>query len=331
MQDVFPRNQVPRSCPITVALAVAAMLAVQACESPVPTASGEPGAARRQSGAVPAYGAWQPPVNLGPPISEPLFAENRPFITSDDDQLFFTSNRPAGSTNGFDIWMSTRDTETAAWGTPVNLGPVINTGGNDLAPFLSRDGKLLYFARSGECGNVDLWVARRNNKHDDTGWDDALHLGCELNSAAQDADPSYIADESGDGGTLHFLSNRVAANSFDIYASRRDTKQQPFGAATPVTELNSPAEEFKIVIRDDGLEAFIGSAREGSSSLDIWVATRADRNEPWGAPVNLGPIVNSTARDAPGSLSADGTTLYFQTQRDGGPADVWVTRRARLQ
>jgi Tol biopolymer transport system component len=50
----------------------------------------------------------------------------------------------------------------------------------------------------------------------------------------------------------------------------------------------------------------------------------------WSAPVNLGPVVNSTARDDNPTISADGLSLYFGSDRPGGEGniDVWVTRRA---
>ena len=50
----------------------------------------------------------------------------------------------------------------------------------------------------------------------------------------------------------------------------------------------------------------------------------------WSAPVNLGPVVNSAVRDENPTLSADGLSLYFISDRPGGlgGVDVWVTRRA---
>ncbi len=117
-----------------------------------------------------------------------------------------------------------------------------------------------------------------------------------------------------------------------MYRSVYDKKSGTFGPAARVAELNSSATEFKIVIRADGLEAFVGSNRPGSADLDIWVSTRARDTDPWGPPVNLGPGVNSSKKDAPGSLSVDGATLYFQSNRAGGAGqgDVWVVRRARI-
>jgi hypothetical protein len=79
---------------------------------------------------------------------------------------------------------------------------------------------------------------------------------------------------------------------------------------------------------------FIGSNRPGTvGGLDIWVATRKSTSDPWSAPVNLGPNVNSASIDAGPALSFDGKTLYFQSNRPGGfgAFDLYTTTRARLR
>ncbi len=325
------RTSSRRGYPAVSTLILVAVLAVQGCDAGRTTASTPeaPGLAHAKSGP-PAFGPWGTPVNLGAPVNTSS-GENRPFISDGDDQLFFTSGQTAGSQGANDLWVSRRADASEPWGAPVNLGPVVNSAGDDLAAFLTADGKQLYFARAGGCGDVDLWMARRHNKHQDTGWDTAVELGCTVSSAGKDADP-FLVESGAEDGTLYFLSDRDPANGFDVYRSSYDKKTGEFGPAVPVPELNSPAVEFKIVIRPDGLEAFVGSARPGSSGTDIWVSTLASQTDPWGPPVNLGPGINSAGADAPGSLSADGTTLYFQSNRPGGSGqgDVWMVRRPRI-
>jgi hypothetical protein len=50
----------------------------------------------------------------------------------------------------------------------------------------------------------------------------------------------------------------------------------------------------------------------------------------WSAPTNLGPLVNSPATDARATLSRDGLTMYFNSTRAGGLADIYVTSRKKL-
>jgi Tol biopolymer transport system component len=105
-----------------------------------------------------------------------------------------------------------------------------------------------------------------------------------------------------------------------------------FGAATAISELNSSAQDGQPNLRRDGLEIFFFSNRPGSAGNDIYAATRASTREPWSAPVNLGPNVNSAASETRPSLSWDGTALYFGSTRGGGEGDSdhYVTTRDRL-
>ncbi|GAG24989.1 unnamed protein product, partial [marine sediment metagenome] len=71
---------------------------------------------------------------------------------------------------------------------------------------------------------------------------------------------------------------------------------------------------------------FCGSSRSGGvGGLDLWVATRPTASDPWGEPVNLGPTVNSSSLDDAASISADGSTVFFFSNRPGGVGsyDLW--------
>jgi len=69
--------------------------------------------------------------------------------------LFFSSNR-SGGMGSYDMWVTTRRSQAAAWSPPVNLGPVINTSGIEGAPSLSPDLKTLYFC-SNQPGGIGGW------------------------------------------------------------------------------------------------------------------------------------------------------------------------------
>ena len=78
----------------------------------------------------------------------------------------------------------------------------------------------------------------------------------------------------------------------------------------------------------DGLTLFFNSDRPGGSgSYDLWVTTRRTTSDPWGPPANLGPIVNSPAVEWCASISADGSTLYFCSDRPHvwGPCSIYQT------
>ena len=118
----------------------------------------------------------------------------------------------------------------------------------------------------------------------------------------------------------------------DIYVSRLG-RDGTFGPPVAVTELNTPFNDQQPANRRDGLEMFLGSDRTGTiGSVDLWVTTRRSTRAPWSAPVNLGPVVNTTFTDGRPALSFDATRLYFQSLRPGGLGtfDLYRITRQRL-
>jgi len=149
---------------------------------------------------------WETPVNLGPRVNSSA-AENGPSISADSLSLYFSSHiageyRSEGL-GGADIWVTTRKTKDDPWGTPVNLGPTVNTSDYELAPCISIDGLSLYFHsdRPG-FGDTDIWVTTRKSK--DEPWGPPVNLGPTVNSPRREYNP----DISSDGSTLYFVSNR---------------------------------------------------------------------------------------------------------------------------
>jgi len=146
---------------------------------------------------------WSTPVNLDPPVNSPSW-DSEPFITADGLSLYFDSTRPGGYGDS-DMYVVTRPTRDDPWGTPVNLGPGVNTEAWEGCPYLSSDGLTLLhygFNRPGYPGNVDIWVAQRLTVDD--AWGSSVKLGPEVNCAAADTNPCLSPDDS----ILYFQSMR---------------------------------------------------------------------------------------------------------------------------
>jgi peptidoglycan-associated lipoprotein len=115
------------------------------------------------------------------PVNEDEFHFNStPAFSPDGNELYFTSNRPEGS-GGLDLYKATK-MANGDFGNPVNLGPQINTHGNEMFPYVAPDGKL-FFASDGHpgFGKLDLFVAERTDK----GYE-VKNLGPAINSIADD-------------------------------------------------------------------------------------------------------------------------------------------------
>jgi Tol biopolymer transport system component len=95
----------------------------------------------------PVDGNFAPPVIIGPPIST-SYNEFRPTIDPNERYLLFESDRPGGN-GGTDIYISFRNPD-GTWSAPKNLGPTINTPGDDDVPNISPDGKYWFSEINGD-------------------------------------------------------------------------------------------------------------------------------------------------------------------------------------
>ncbi len=216
------------------------------------------------------------------------------------------------------------------FGTPINLGPTVNSSANDFLPSISADGLSLFFSsrRPGGYGDPDIWVTTRETTDDD--WGEPVNLGPTVNSSYNDNAPNISAD----GLTLFFGSERPGGyGSADVWVTTRASVSDPWGEPVNLgPTVNSSHLEGTPSISSDGLSLFFESDRPGGSgSWDIWVTTRATTDDDWSAPVNLGPTVNSSTYEQTPSISADGLSLFFGSSRPGGfgtSSDLWVATRA---
>jgi predicted secreted protein len=147
-----------------------------------------------------------------------------------------------------------------------------------------------------------------------------------VNSSGAEGCPAI----SDDGLELYFWSTRPGSSgTYDIFVSKRATKQDDWGQAVNLgTPVNSPSADLCSDISPDGLSLILVSARAGGyggSLGDLWLTKRSRTNSPWGQPVNLGPIVNGSSSENGPCLSADGSMLYFSSDRAGGSGlmDMW--------
>ena len=268
---------------------------------------------------------WGVPVNAEsiPGTSSDLNTtanEGYPIMSPDGLTLYLVSDRPSGM-GALDILAAHRASTDDAWGDPENLGLPINSSANDWSPTpVPGHGLFFVSTRADSCGLDDIYFTRFKNGS----WEEPQNVGCQINSAAFDFGPSYFEDESGNG-ILYFSSNR--AGSQDIYSC------VDFGPAQLVPELNTTLNDVRPNVRKDGLEIVFDSNRSGTFGLlDIYTASRATTADQWSTPTNLGSLINSTGNDARPTLSRDGLTLLFGSNRAGGDgqSDIYISRRENL-
>jgi outer membrane protein OmpA-like peptidoglycan-associated protein len=162
---------------------------------------------------------WSVAQSFGGTINSPGY-EGMPCLSSDNRELYFVSDRPGGY-GGLDIWSSRF--EHGLWQAPRNLGPEINSAGNETAPFIYADNATMYFASDGKpgIGGSDFFISRRVN---DTTWTEAAQIGLPFNTPFDEASLSLNAA----GDTAFFSSDRdSAAGNFDIYQTALPPSLRP--------------------------------------------------------------------------------------------------------
>ena len=92
--------------------------------------------------------------------------------------------------------------------------------------------------------------------------------------------------------------------------------------------VNSPHNDYEPFVSEDGLELYFNSDRPGGQGgHDLYVSRRKSLDDDWGVAENIGTVINSSANEEAAHVTADGLSLYFNSNR-GGDNDLFVARRA---
>ncbi len=160
---------------------------------------------------------WSELKSLGPNINGVKTWESQPSISADGKTLYFASIRE--SNIGFDpdnptsdIYYSTKD-EKGNWTKARNLGPKINTPGNEKSPFIHSDSQTLYFSSDGHLGigGYDIFFS----KFRDSDWTTPVNIGYPINTKNNDL--GFVVNTQ--GTKAYFASNKLnGKGGWDIYA-----------------------------------------------------------------------------------------------------------------
>jgi OmpA-OmpF porin, OOP family len=128
---------------------------------------------------------WARPENISIPYFQNKSSFHSGYVTP-DGKIFIYSAETYGSYGVDDLYVTLRD-DKGKWSEPKNLGPVINTQFQELAPSLSADGKTLYFSSNGRkgYGSFDIYSSQRLDDSF-TRWSEPVNLGPEVNSEGRE-------------------------------------------------------------------------------------------------------------------------------------------------
>lgn len=137
--------------------------------------------------------SWGDIKKLSANVNDPKYWDSQPTIASDGVTLYFASDRPGGY-GGVDLYYTVRNPKTGQWSMPQNLGPTINTKGDEKTPFIHSDSETLYFSSGPNrnnggghygFGGSDIFYTRKDAKGE---WEEPTNIGSPING---------IGDESG--------------------------------------------------------------------------------------------------------------------------------------
>jgi hypothetical protein len=201
--------------------------------------------------------------------------------------------------------------EKGQWNTPEVLP--FSGKYRDSDPVISVDGKTLYFvsdrpAKGLEANRFHAWAVDRTAK----GWTNLRALQGPVNEKGNTEFISFAAN-----GNLYFTSDRNGV-SFDVYRSRLvDGKYQE--AESLGTAVNDGRYTIEAFVAPDESYVLLGSfAVDSLGNADLYISY--NNNGTWTKPVNLGPTINTRARDYSPRISPDGKYLLFSSEK-GFPTD----------
>ncbi|MBC8375294.1 MAG: PD40 domain-containing protein [FCB group bacterium] len=231
-------------------------------------------------------------------------------LTLSKDEAYFTAQSPMGEISAIMVSRKIRN----KWRKPE----IASFSGSfaDLEPFLSVDGKRLYYASnrpltsdSTTVKDYDLWMVQRDDSK--SKWSNPINLGAPVNTGHNEFYPSLTQD-----GNLYFTSDRPdSKGKDDIFFSARAGKD--FTAPISLSDsINTSGYEFNAFIApDESYLLFSGYNREdGLGSGDLYISFKKE-DKTWTRAKNLGEAFNSKYMDYCPFVDTKSQTLYFTSRR----------------
>ena len=211
----------------------------------------------------------------------------------------------------------------ATWADPVSVAE-INSDCHDKSPFLSYDGLTLYFSRQDGPGwhYTRIYQATRPEPFGSFSLAEEITA---LNYSGGHVDYPWVSPDN--LGMYYYRTEPGSIGRLKI--TERASINNPWEPGVNISELNVLGDLANPSLTSDEL-MIVFTSRDipiGRGGYDIWMAARPDKNSPFTNAINLTEI-NSSMLDAHPSISPDGLTLYFDSDRNGTSQLFKATRES---
>jgi peptidoglycan-associated lipoprotein len=204
---------------------------------------------------------WGPATKLNLKTADSV-SVGHPCVSDDGKFLVFASDM-VGGFGGRDLWYTTYDRKADTWTAPKNMGPEVNTAGNELFPTFGKDGSL-YFATDGMPGLGGLDIYRAVKVGEEMKWENAKNLGFPINSENNDYSLYEYSDRKG-----YFTSERKNPDGKfnpDIYSY--ELPPNIFDLKVIVSELGDKSikiADVRVVVKGSDNSTWEGFTRKDGS------------------------------------------------------------------
>lgn len=249
-------------------------------------------------------------------INTAIGEEYGPTLTIDDNTIYFVGLHRNEGNQSEDIYVSYRSRQTGEWGPARRVPALSDPYRNEAPTSVSGDGRtMLLFVEGRMCFSV----------RGPQGWSEPRPLPAYLQLGNWQADAMLAADGSALLYAAHYPAEGEEKPSLNIFVSERGADgrwSQPYSIGPAI---NTPGQERSPFLHPDMKTLYFSSNREGTiGDLDVWVSRRLSDTcwDCWSEPENIGPEVNTTARDCWYKISTDGKTAYF-ARKEGNRHDIY--------
>ncbi len=217
---------------------------------------------------------WGKAANAGTPLNTSA-NDGAQALSPDGQTIFFTVCEETGGYpegrkgNGrCDVFYSLRDGDR--WAEPRNINEPISSTAWDAQPCVASDGRTVYFIsnRKGGIGGMDIWMCF---VRDDNSWSEPINLGTKINTSGNEMSVFIHPDNQ----TLYFSSDgHVGLGKHDLFVSKRDSLNQWAAPENLGYPINTPNDEWRLVVNSFGDKAYYSSDRAGGyGDLDLYEFT----------------------------------------------------------
>lgn len=193
--------------------------------------------------------AWSEPLNMGREINSTSW-DSEPSLSADGRTLYFSSERPGGQ-GRMDIWHS-RLTPNGSWSKAQNMGPDINTKGDEVAPFIHANGNTLYYSSNNlpGMGGYDIFYTKKKGNE----WSVPKNIGYPINTS--DNEGTLFITVDGTKGYYYVYDKKIMQNppsvmyEFDIPKEIQEEDKSTYSKGTVYNAMTKAKLSAKIELID---------------------------------------------------------------------------------